>query len=466
MLSVFCSNKTTNVSIVQHKHKRPPRCVVPPHHGNPVKAVPVEPDRTLPTGKPAFAPPMQGGRATDFNVLVLLVDFPDKPFQKSPSYFDQLFFADTGQTFTTYYRKESYGTFNAVPSTDGWFVANIFHLLQPYSYYTNGNYGFGAYPTNAQKMAQDAIQAADPLVDFSQYDNDGDGAVDGVVIIHAGSGAEFTGNANDIWSHAWSFPALTVDGKTITDYCTAPEYWTETQGMQIGVIVHEAGHLYFNQIDEYGTSGLWQGLGRHCCMAGGSYNGRTGLGDEPAPFCAPSKVRAGFATPIPIDTPGYYAVPMGTVLRYSSGAEVIYAEQAQRVDFDQPGSGLRFIHGKATSAGMYYCWFPSKNADTDGWGLYQIIQADGLFELEHNTSGGDAEDYWPGTLGKTVLDSTTLPTSNWYSGFTGAPSGFNLSQITSNGFVLGSIVPPPPDTTSDTTVTNPGKHKGWRNKPR
>lgn len=453
--------KSTNPQAL--KYSRPPGCVMPPHEKNRMKTVPRRPDPTSLPNRSILTQPNRAGAVTDFKVLVLLVDFPvDKPFTQSPAYFNELLFADTGETFKTYYKRQSYGAVNAstanLPTAIG-----VVHLPQPYSYYTGGNFGLnGAYPNNAQRMAQDAILAADPFLDFSQYDNDGDGVVDGVILVHAASGAELTGNPADIWSHAWSFPAMVVDGKTIEDYCTVPEYWTATRAMQIGVITHEAGHLYFNQIDEYGTSGTWQGLGRLCDMAGGSYNGWTGLGDHPAPFCAPSRVRAGFTTFVVVDTAGYYAVPLGAVLRYGTATENIYIEQRQLVNFDQPGSGLLFIHGKANISGMYYRWYPGLNADIDGWGLYQLIQADGLYELEHNTSSGDAEDYWPGPLAKTELNATTSPTSNFYSGLLGTPSGFNISKITNGGFILGNITPPPPppDTVicpNDTTINLRGK---------
>lgn len=455
LLALACSEEATKVApVTVGKDNRPPRCVVPPLPSSPRRTVPVEPDRTPAIGKLPFIQPFDRiGQSTDFNVLVLLVDFPDKPLRTNPAYFDDLFFADTGHTFKTYYKEQSYGAFNSVTQNQPSDV-QVLRLPNPYSFYTGGNYGFNSFPGNGQGMATDAIRAADAVVDFGKYDNDGDGSVDGVIIIHAGSGAELTGQPSDIWSHQWSFPALTVDGKTITDYCTAPEYWTETRAMQIGVIVHEAGHLYFNQIDEYGTSGLWQGLGRHCCMAGGSYNGLTGLGDDPAPFCPPSQVRAGFNTPIPVDTPGFYTVPQGVVLRYGTATENIYIGQARQAGFNLPGSGLLFIHGKANISGMYYRWYPGLNADIDGWGLYQIIPADGLYELELNTSSGDAEDYWPGPLGKTRLDSATNPTSNWYAGTSGVPSGFNLTQITDSSFILGAAVPPPPppDTVSCPTA--------------
>ena len=56
-------------------------------------------------------------------------------------------------------------------------------------------------------MARDAAVAADADVNFTPYDNDGNGFVDAFIVVHAGSGAEETGNPNDIWSHKWMFAA-------------------------------------------------------------------------------------------------------------------------------------------------------------------------------------------------------------------------------------------------------------------
>jgi hypothetical protein len=53
-------------------------------------------------------------------------------------------------------------------------------------------------------LTEDLVALVDPLVDFSQYDNNHDGYVDTVFIIHAGSGAEANGgNRNLIWSRAY-----------------------------------------------------------------------------------------------------------------------------------------------------------------------------------------------------------------------------------------------------------------------
>ncbi len=103
-----------------------------------------------------------------------------------------------------------------------------------YAYYVDAQAGFGTYPRNAQKPAEDAVAAADPLVDFSQFDNDGpdgipdsgddDGVVDALFVVHAEPGRETTGSDNDIHSQAWSMAnPLTVDGVTAGGYSMEPE---------------------------------------------------------------------------------------------------------------------------------------------------------------------------------------------------------------------------------------------------
>jgi immune inhibitor A len=57
----------------------------------------------------------------------------------------------------------------------------------------------------AQHIARDAGVAADPLVDFAPYDNDGNGFIDTFIVNCAGAGGEATGNPGDICSHKWTF---------------------------------------------------------------------------------------------------------------------------------------------------------------------------------------------------------------------------------------------------------------------
>ena len=130
-----------------------------------------------------------------FNVLVILMDFSDNMSATSANYFDNLLFGSSQGTLPHYYNEVTYGNLTIVtinmPSALGWNRAP-----QTYSYYVNGQNGTGSYPNNAQKLAEDAIALVNPVVDFSQYDNDGDNYVDALFLVHAGSGAEYTGSSN------------------------------------------------------------------------------------------------------------------------------------------------------------------------------------------------------------------------------------------------------------------------------
>jgi hypothetical protein len=133
-----------------------------------------------------------------WRALALLVQFTDNPATVGASSFDSLLFSAGTGTLRDYYDQVSYGILDIVtvnlPSAIGWMT-----MPQTYAYYVNGANGFGTYPQNAQRLAEDAVWAANPVVDYSQYDNDSDGWVDSLFIIHAGPGAEFTGNPNHIW---------------------------------------------------------------------------------------------------------------------------------------------------------------------------------------------------------------------------------------------------------------------------
>ena len=75
-----------------------------------------------------------------------------------------------------------------------------------YSYYANGHNGQGAYPNNSQKLAEDAINAADAAgVDFQQFDTGPNSPRRlCLFILHAGRGGEYSGSSSDMWSHSWT----------------------------------------------------------------------------------------------------------------------------------------------------------------------------------------------------------------------------------------------------------------------
>jgi hypothetical protein len=198
-----------------------------------LRAMGVNSPGILPDGTNPYGPNRSPDE--DFRAIAILVDFSDNQYQVNGTFFDNLLYGTGTGTVRDYYTEVTYGNLTIVtlnmPSALGWYRAP-----QTYSYYVYNNNGFGSYPHNAQKLAEDAVALANPYVDFSQYDNNGDGFVDALFIIHAGPGAEFTGSNSDIWSHKWSMhsPQL-VDGVYAYTYSMEPEYWQNPGDMTCGV---------------------------------------------------------------------------------------------------------------------------------------------------------------------------------------------------------------------------------------
>lgn len=203
----------------------------------------------------------------NFNILAICADHPDKTSSVAATAFDNLIFGAGAGTVRHMYHEMSYGTLTLVtvnlPSALGWQ-----RLATNYSTYVNNAYGLGAYPNNTQKLCEDLVDLVNPFVDFSDYDNDGNGYVDGLVLIHPGRGAELSGLTSDIWSHKWGISPRLRDGVYISAYSIQPEYWNAPGDITIGVYAHEIGHL-FGLPDLYDTDGSSKGIGRWSLMAGG-----------------------------------------------------------------------------------------------------------------------------------------------------------------------------------------------------
>ena len=183
-----------------------------------------------------------------------------------------------------YYWENSMETFNAV-----------FDVYGPYSYngsYNGGSsyYSGGEYDNEdyAAVILWDAIKAYDDTVDFSQYDNDGDGTVDMVFLYYAGYN-EAEGDDDAIWPHKYNFSyagvtTSSLDGKKFDTYaCTSELQGTSGSVMcGIGTAAHEFSHtqglpdFYDVTYNNYGD-GLAGGTYSYDIMCSGSYNnnGRT-----------------------------------------------------------------------------------------------------------------------------------------------------------------------------------------------
>ena len=159
-------------------------------------------------------------------------------------------------------------------------------------------------------MGVEAVPQADADVDFTQYDNDGDGFVDFTAILHSGPDMAATGDPCHTWSHAIEAGVAgpvaeqtlglphntlqhgipTTDGVLVNRLFTMPEI-----DLEIGVATHEMAHA-LGEPDYYNPSYTSMGTGDWDIMAGGSWFGNP-PGSNPTHFNPASRVFQGWITP-------------------------------------------------------------------------------------------------------------------------------------------------------------------------
>lgn len=367
------------------------------------------------------------------HAVMLLVDFPDNQHQVEKSFFEDLansiglnwpvkYPGNTNSgSIKEYYLWVSKGQMNLIIDVYGWFTAP-----HDYSYYVNNYYGLGSYPRNVQKLVEDVIEIADNDIDFSKYDNDKDGYIDLLLIVHAGSGAEFSGNKNDIWSHKSVISELTIDGVYAKDYAIEPEYWERPGDMTIGVYCHEIGHL-LGLPDLYDTDSY--GLGSWSLMAYGSWNGEDKMGGSPSGLDAWSKLQTGWYNANVfsenkkdvllknIMNDGDLIVLLRNDNDNSKEYFLLENRQLEGFDFYLPGRGLLIYHVDENKLTNSHQWYPGLNPEFHY--MVALEQADGNFELEKKINSGDSSDPFPGDSYKTEFTPFTLPSSNYYLDYSG-----------------------------------------------
>ncbi len=393
---------------------------------------------------PTAATPSKG----TMHNLVLLVNFSDLTIPYSRQQYDDLF-NQTGYvadgavgSVKDYYQEISYGALT-VSST----VVEPVTLDYGYAYYGANSGGMDIRP---QAMVQEALAKLNARgFDFRTVDGNGDGYIDGLTVIHAGGGEEYSGNdPNYIWSHASGFGSTIIyDGVRMTRYHTEParrgvDSNSSTWGItRIGVICHETGH-FLGLPDLYDTGYDSSGAGSFCLMASGSWGG--GDGRRPTHMSAWCKVNLGWVTPMLISSTGSsYSVPHVETtpqvykLRGPFAAnEYFLVENRQGTGFDAalPGS----------SRGILIWHIDDNQANNDNQTHYKVDleEASGTQDLElaPYVTGNDSDYFRANALSS--FTSSTTPNNLNYSGVSlGLPFAGISASGTTMMFVAGSFVP-------------------------
>ena len=245
--------------------------------------------------------------------LVILVNFTDAIFETDKAEMDSMLMAvNYTRNYSYTYNKKKYqisskgsareyfkdasnGQYN--PQFD---IVGPVTVSNKYSYYGQNN--SAGQDKQAEKMIEEACKLADSEcnVDFSQYDNDGDGYVDFVFVIYAGYGEADGGASNTIWPHAWNLYSAAgrrceVDGKVVDLYACGNELdFYSKKHTGIGTFCHEFSHV-LGLPDLYTTNGSTHTtLNEWDIMDYGPYNND---GNTPPTFSAYERFFMGWLQP-------------------------------------------------------------------------------------------------------------------------------------------------------------------------
>lgn len=349
--------------------------------------------------------------------IVILVEYTDTKFNTSynaKDYFTRMLnedgFADYGGTgcAAEYFRLNSGGAFR--PEFD---VYGPITLANNMAYY--GGNDWGGNDQRPADMVKEACEQLDDIVDFSEYDRNGDGIVDNIFIFYAGRGEASGGSANTVWPHSWNmvsagYPDLYFDGVRVHTYGCSNE-WENGRPDGVGTFIHEFSHvmglpdLYATRYTSSFTPGAWSALDY------GPYNND---GMTPPNYGAFERYALGWMKPNEINGPLSAVLPtvddnVAGVIRTAKDTEFFLVENRQQTGWDAyiPGHGMLVWHVDYND----YTWNRNEVNNTPSHQYVDIEEADGV-----QTDSSRAGDAFPGTTNKTSFTPQTTPAMKTWSG--------------------------------------------------
>ena len=201
----------------------------------------------------ALIPKTDWDREKIYKQMVILFTFSgdDSEFKKeNPQEYYQKLFNEKGFNpnlgpgcVADYFRDQSGGLCNI--EFDIYGPVQVSSKSQPYDKPGKNTHNYGK---DSMKEATQLVLEANPGVDYSQYDWNGDGTIEQVIYIYAGP----PGNTDNAFGHIWpntsSFEVVTTpDGKKISSYSASGEYWGKKPDgtivyCGIGTVCHEYSH--------------------------------------------------------------------------------------------------------------------------------------------------------------------------------------------------------------------------------
>lgn len=354
--------------------------------------------------------------------VAILVEFSNNSFTLD----------DPRQKFDDQLNKRGYNDFGATGSVKDYFMASsngVFipdfdvygpvKLSQPYSYY--GGDTNATTDANAPEMVIEACSQLDSQIDFTQYDRDGDGAIDNVYIFYAGYGQADGGEDATVWPHSWDVRdagrTFYFDGVQLGHYACSSEL-RDGRGQTIsgiGVFCHEFTHvlgfpdLYATQYTGAFTPQAWS------LMDSGSYNNNSWT---PPYMSAYERYCMNWTTPIVLDDPAN--ISMGHVtdkngirevymIKSNLENEYYILENRQQKGWDEflPGHGMLVWHIDYNEI----VWEGNVVNNSPSHQYVDIVEADN--DPSYYSIPGDV---FPGSANVTAFTDETTPSMKTWAG--------------------------------------------------
>jgi M6 family metalloprotease-like protein len=382
----------------------------------------------------------------DVKILTLLISFKDYPATNSAAaVHDKLFGAGDHQAFPyeslrSYYQRSSYDKLHISGDVLGWYQTPYDRDQVPQT------------DQGREALIEEALRYYDAQGhDFSQYDNDGDGAIDYLVVVWTGPD---TGWSGFWWGYMTNFAdsSFALDGKSLGTYSWQWEANPAGGSFDPRVVIHETGHALglpdlYDYDDTVGPSGGVGGLdmmdanwGDHNCFS------KFLLG-----WLTPQTIAAGSqaVTLSSSGTSGDALLVMPHAVGGDPFGEFFMMQNRHPVanDTGLPGDGLLIWHvdARLNAAGTDYLYDNSYTSHK----LLRLMEADGRDEIEKNMTA-DAADYYAAgdTFGR-----ATAPNSSSYDGSQSGVAAGGLGVAgASLAFTAG--VDASPDTTPPVTTSS------------
>lgn len=353
--------------------------------------------------------------------LVILVNFKDKKIQDKhtreeyDNFFNQEGYNKLGNSGSVhdYFYNQSYGQFDLTFDVVG--PVTVSKNMADYG--ANDSDGNDIDPagmvTEACKLAYDEYK-----MDMSQYDWDGDGAVDQVFLIYAGYSEASYGGDDTIWPHEWDISSagysLVLGGKRIRTYGCSSELSgnTGTDMDGIGTPCHEFSHCLgipdiYDTSDDYSFS-----MGKWDVMDYGSYSGD---GRKPVGYNTYEKWVSGWIQPTVLTDPCYIKdmKPLSespeayVAFNDKTPTEYYIFENRQNTvnDTEIPAHGMLVIHVDYDQK----AWNENVLNNEKSHKRLAIVPADNVAS-DYTTN----DDTYPGTTRNTQLTDTSRPAATLF----------------------------------------------------